>query len=68
MKIDKYFLRRIKKWWQTRVVKHFWRDLPFEIAYTEIIKGKNEYTFYPEGQKLAEFDCKGRHYYIYKEL
>lgn len=55
--------RRIKKWLLTKLIK---KDYPFAIAFTDKIEGCENYA-YPKDMKvkLAEFDCKNRHYLIY---
>ena len=55
---------RIEKWWFSKVVKHFWKDIPFEIAYTDIA---DSYSDYPNGIILAEFNCNNKHYIIYQD-
>lgn len=52
---------RLKKLWSTKVSKHFWPSIPFEIAFTDI---SDSYENYP-GMPLAEFNFKGHHYIIY---
>lgn len=66
MKIDRYWDLRLKKWWITKVVYWAYRNLPFEIAYTDIQKKGYEPNF-NFGKVLAEFDIPElkKHYVIY---
>ena len=59
---------RIQKFLYTKLLnKWIYKNLPFEIAYTDI---QDSYQL-PKGQVLSEFDCNNSHYCIYipyKEL
>lgn len=65
MKIDKYWKLRLKKWWFAKIVHYAYKDLPFEIAYTDISE-RYEPSF-EFGEVLAAFDVQRikRHYVIY---
>ena len=66
-KIELFFLR-LKKFFITRVVFFAYRDLPFDIFYTnldELVEGVRGYEP-PKGKILAKFDVpfKNRKYVI----
>lgn len=67
----KYWKLRARKWWHMKVVRHFWPNLPFEIAYCNYDAAddnEGKYLVYPPGAKvLAHFIVNSRVYIIYTE-
>ncbi len=66
MKIDKYWKLRLRKWWITKVVYWAYKDLPFDIAYTNMAEKYEPINF---GEVIIEFDIPERyeHYVIYRK-
>lgn len=67
MKIDKYWKLRLEKWFSQRIVRWAYKNLPFDISYTNITKTKRYDTNFDFRRVLAEFDIPevGKHYVIY---
>jgi len=61
--MDKYILRRIEKWWKTKIIAWSYRDLPFEISWTEG-KYHNPYDIYPYPDDIISWFWVGDRLYV----
>lgn len=52
--MDRYILRRIEKWFKTRVIAWSYRDLPFDMYWTSEEEGKKI-----AGEQLVSAPRKG---------
>ena len=69
MKFDKYFFRRIEKWWRTKVIAFAYKDLPFEIAWCVYEPSVlPDYSIFKDKKILGEFVMPKikRHYVFYE--